>query len=89
MTGGDIRLRRRRRDEVPGAQNARLARESRESYFEALDWAKRAVPDEHAPFAASAAMTLKHRLGRWPTSEQVRARLIEQGRDMKALEKMA
>jgi hypothetical protein len=72
-----------------GARTARLVRESREAYFEALDWAERAVPDEHGPFAASAAMTLRKRNGnRWPTSEQVRARLIEQGRDMKALEGM-
>ncbi len=70
----------------PATKQSRPVRETKQRYIDALDWAKRNVPDEHAPFAASAATTLRHRTGHWPEPAEVRARLIEQGRDMRTLE---
>ena len=64
------------------------AERSRDRYERWLEWAKRALPAEHAPFAASAAMTIKARGGH-PNAENVRARLAEQGRDAESLEWLA
>ena len=53
---------------------------SRESFAKAEAWARQHLPDEFAPFAASAALSLK--LGRGTvTAERVRERLKAQGRD--------
>jgi hypothetical protein len=48
-----------------------------------LAWAKRELPDEHGPFAASAFETLS-RAGLDPDAEMVLKRLQAQGRDRAA-----
>ena len=78
----------RRKRDIAALGDQDAAKRSRERYLRFLDWAKRALPDEHAPLAASAAMTIKARGGR-PTAENVRARLAEQGRDHESLERLA
>ena len=61
------------------------AERSRANYQRWLEWAKRALPAEHAPFAASAAMTIKARGGK-PTAENVRARLADERRALGIVE---
>lgn len=60
---------------------------ARRRYHAALDWAKRALPGEHGPFGASAAMTITA-LGGKVSAEAVRRRLVEQGRDAASLERL-
>lgn len=78
----------RRKRDLAAVDATGPAERSRENYERWLAWAERALPAEHAPFAASAAMTIKARGGR-PTAENVRARLVEQGRDHRSLERLA
>lgn len=77
----------RRQRDLDAAGDA--AAQSRDRYLQAVAWAQRSLPHEHPPFAASAAMTIRQRSGRWPTAESVKARLVEQGRDMTSLERLA
>lgn len=59
-----------------------------QAYQEALAWAKRELPEEFAPFAASAAMSLQH-LSRPVTKDAVLERLKDQRRDAESLAKAA
>jgi len=54
-----------------------------EQFHKLVEWAKRELPNEHAPFAASAALSLTA-LGQEVTPEMVRERLVTQGRDVRA-----
>lgn len=63
------------------------AKRSADSYHDAVAWAERALPDEHAPFAASAMMTIRMG-GHKPTAANVKARLKEQGRDRASLRRL-
>lgn len=72
---------------VGGRETGHAEQLARDRYLAALDWAKRALPDEHAPFAASAAMTIKA-LGGRVSAEAVRRRLVDQGRDAASLERL-
>jgi hypothetical protein len=58
--------------------------DSSRRFSEAEDWAKRNLPDEFAPFAATSAMTLQL-LDRPVTPESVLERLRSQDRDMESL----
>lgn len=58
---------------------------ARQRFLASLAWAERNVPDEHAAFAASAAMTMRM-LGQKVTPEGVKARLREQGRSKEQLD---
>lgn len=57
--------------------------ESRDRFLAAEDWARRNLPNEFPPFAASAAMTLSI-LDKPVTPEAVLERLRAQGRDSAA-----
>lgn len=57
---------------------------ARQHFDAAQEWAERNVPDEFAPFAAAAAMTLKL-LGKPVTAEAVSERLRSQGRDAETM----
>jgi len=57
--------------------------ESAKRFQKAVTWAERNLPNEHAPLAASAAMSLQM-LGEEVTPEAVRKRLVTQGRDVRA-----
>lgn len=73
------------KENAPSRARELAETESRDRYHDALAWAKRNLPDEYAPFAASAYLTLNLNPGT-PTAEQVRARLRDQGRTMAQLD---
>ena len=53
---------------------------SAENRAAAWRWAASHVTELDRGMVASTAASLRHRLGRWPTDEQIRARLHQQGR---------
>lgn len=80
---------RRKRDlAAAGATGTDAGAISRATYLRALAWAESNLPDEHGPFAAAAAMTLKTLVGRYPDVAEVRERLKAQGRDLADLEEL-
>ena len=58
-----------------------LEAESREKFLAQVEWAKEHLPREHPPFVAAAIFSVAKSLGRAPKPEEIRARLIETGRD--------
>lgn len=58
---------------------------ARARFQSAMEWAEANLPDEYAPFVAASALTTKALQHRYPTPDEVRERLKEQGRDMATL----
>lgn len=53
---------------------------SAERRAKAWEWAGAHVTDLDRAMVASTAASLRHRTGRWPTDDEIRARLHSQGR---------
>jgi hypothetical protein len=77
---------RRRRDlAAVGAESATPVEIARTRFKSAVEWAEAKLPDEYAPFAAASALTTKALHHRYPSPDEVRVRLKEQGRDKATL----
>ena len=80
MTGVSYREVQARGQAELDAQRKVAETRSHEHRAAAWRWAASHVTDLDRGMVASTALSLRHRLGRWPTDDQIRARLHQQGR---------